>query len=213
MKSHWNGKSKDFHRFDENLWLQVWQFADGFRLMSLGMCIWIKPHFVLPSREASAFLCFLCFQDIKAPISKQKIQEANWMAMRYYQLLVINKSWMEQNTVADLQQPPAWSESSFRCCMHKQRLRGPLPGCKHSQDKTQTFLLEGLFTKWALITDMPLTLSCICFWGWMTLKPVTRAWVQIFVVFSSLFYMCGGGKLQPEIEGPVFWLVLCCSPA
>lgn len=103
---------------------KVWQFADGFRLMSLGMCIWIKPRFVLPSREASAFLCFLCFQDIKAPVSKQKIQEANWIAMRYYQLLVINEPWTEQNTVTDLQQLPAWSESSFRCYMRKLGLRG-----------------------------------------------------------------------------------------
>lgn len=160
MKSHWNGKSKGFHRFTENLWLQVWQFADGFRLMSLGMCIWIKPRFVLPSREASAFLCFLCFQDIKASISKQKIQEANWMAMRYYQLLVINEPWMEQSTVADSQQPPAWSESSFRCYTCKQRLCRTV---SMARIKPQTFRHEGLLSKWALVMDMPLTLSCICF--------------------------------------------------
>lgn len=59
--------------------------------MSLGTRIWIKPRFVLPSRETSAFLGFLCSRDIKAPISKQKIQEANSMAERFYQLPVINE--------------------------------------------------------------------------------------------------------------------------
>lgn len=67
--------------------LHMWQSADGFRSISLGICTWIKPCFVLHSRESSAFLCFLCLQDMKAPISKKKIQEANWMAVRYYQLL------------------------------------------------------------------------------------------------------------------------------
>lgn len=212
MKSHWNGKSKGFHRFAENLWLQVWQFTDGFRLMSLGMCIWIKPRFVLPSREASAFLCFLCFQDIKAPVSKQKIQEANWMVMRYYQLLVINEPWTELNTVADLQQLPAWSESSFRCNMHKLGLRGLCWTMSKARIKPQTFCYEGLFPKRALAMHtafldpqlyLPLEIS-----DFKTLSPEPRG--AVFVIFSSLIYTSRGAKLKSEPGGDWGTWVLTC---